>query len=122
MYITTTYFCNSCRYISKSCKEQSYNKCTICNEAQKKINEFEDDIVLSIVAENKCLLTALTCIDHFKCIPGLETENIKTAIIKRDSITYLDFTLLSRRDLKGAEGKCQSIGINLSVETGDNRS
>ena len=38
---------------------------------EKKTNQFADDTVLSVVAEDESLCTALTCIDHFKYISGL---------------------------------------------------
>ena len=43
----------------------------------------------------------------------------KSTIIRIGSITYSDLTLLSGRDLNWSDGKFQSLGINLSVETGE---
>ena len=43
----------------------------------------------------------------------------KSTIITIGSITYSDLTLLSGRDLNWSDGKFQSLGINLSVETGE---
>ena len=43
----------------------------------------------------------------------------KSTVIRIGSITYSDCTLLSGRDLNWPDGKFQSLGINLSVETGE---
>ena len=43
----------------------------------------------------------------------------KSTIIRMGSITYSDLTLLHGRDLTGQMGNFQSLGINLSVETGE---
>ena len=94
-------------------------KGVIHNEREKKINQFADDTVLSVVAEDESLSTALTCIDHFKYISGLGMNKNKSTIIRIGSITYSDPTLLSGRDLNWSDGKFQSLGVNLSVETGE---
>ena len=76
-------------------------------------------MVLSIVAEDESLSTALTCIDQFKYVLGLSMNKNKSTIIRIGSITYSDCTLLSGRDLNWSDGKFQSLGINLSIETGE---
>ena len=40
----------------------------IHNKVENKIKQFAIDMVLSMVAENESLATALTCIGHFKYI------------------------------------------------------
>ena len=63
------------------------------------MNQFADDRVLSLLAEDESLSTALTWIDHFTYISGLGMNKNKSTIIRMGSITYLDFTLLRRREL-----------------------
>ena len=100
-------------------RRNSQIKGIVQNEREKKINQFADDTVLSIVAEDESLSIALTCIDQFKYVSGLSMNKSKSTIIRIGSITYLDCTLLSGRDLNWSDGKFQSLGINLSVETGE---
>ena len=57
------------------------------NKFEKKINQFADDTVLSVVAEDESLSTALTCIDHFKYISGIGMNKNKSTIIRIGSIT-----------------------------------
>ena len=52
------------------------------NEREKKINQFADDTVLSIVAEDESLSIALTCIDQFKYVSGLSRNKNKSTIIR----------------------------------------
>ena len=94
-------------------------KGVIHNEVEKKIHQFADDIVLSVVAEDESLSTALTCIAHFKYVSGLGMNKNKSTIIRVGSIPYSNFTLLSGRELNWSNGKFQSLDINLSVETGE---
>ena len=61
--------------IAISCNSEI--KGIIHNEKEKKINQFADDMVLSTVAEDESLSTALTCIDHFKYISGLDMNKLK---------------------------------------------
>ena len=89
------------------------------NEREKKINKFPDDTVLSIVAEDESLSTALACIDQFKYVSGLSMNKNKSTIIRIGSITYSYCTLPSGTDVNWSDVKFQSLGINLSVETGE---
>ena len=54
----------------------------IQNEKEKKINQFADDTVLSVVAEDESLFTALTCINHFKYVSGISMNKNKSTIIR----------------------------------------
>ena len=119
MPIITMSFCNCCRNITIAIRCNSKIKGIIQNEREKKINQFADDTVLSIVAEDESLSTALTSIDQFKYVSALSMNKNKSTIIRIGSITYSDCTLLNRRDLNWSDGKFQSLGINLSVETGE---
>ena len=89
------------------------------NVREKKINQFANDMLLSVVAEDENLSAALTCIDHFKYVSVLSMNKNKSTVVRIGSITYSDLTLLSRRDLNWSGDKFQSLGINLSVETGE---
>ena len=103
--------------IAKAIRYNSKIKGIVHNLREKKINQFADDTVLSVVAEDESLSTVLTCIDHFKNVSGLGMNKNKSTIIRIGSITYSDLILLSGRDLNWSDGKFQSLSINLSVET-----
>ena len=79
--------------ISIRCKSKI--KGIIHNGWKRKITQFADDTVLSIVAEDESLSTALTCIDHFKYISGLGIN--KNKVVRVGSIIYSGTTLLSGR-------------------------
>ena len=78
-------------------------KGTIHNKVEKKICQFSDDTVLSVVVEDKSL--SLTCIDHFIHISGLGMNKNKSTIIRIGSITYSYFILLCGRELNGSDWK-----------------
>ena len=63
-------------------RRNSQIKGIVQNEREKKINQFADDTVLSIVAEDESLSIALTCIDQFKYVSGLSMNKNKSTIIR----------------------------------------
>ena len=77
--------------IAMRCNSQI--KGIVQNEREKKINQFADDTVLSIVAEDESLSIALTCIDQFKYVLGLSMNKNKSSIIRIGSITQLSTQL-----------------------------
>ena len=56
-------FINAIEILAIAIRCNSKIKGIIQNERKKKINQFADDKVLSIIAEDESLSTALTCID-----------------------------------------------------------
>ena len=54
---------------------------------RKQINQFADDTVLIIAAEDESLVKV---IDHFKQISGLGTNKIKSTIVRLGSVAHSD--------------------------------
>ena len=89
------------------------------NGLEKKINQFADDIVLIIAAEEESLAEAVDIIDHFKQISGLGINNNESTVARLGSVAHSDFNLLNGKDFNWSEVRFKSLGINLSAETGE---
>ena len=115
--IVPMYFCYCSRTISNSCQAQCQNQRYQTKWCRKKINQFADDTVLIIAAEDESLAEVIKVVDHFKQISGLGMNKNKSTIVRLGSIAHSDFKLLSGKDFNWSALSFTSLAINLSAET-----
>ena len=83
------------------------------------MNQFADDTVLIITAEDESLAKAVKVIEHFKQISGLGINKYKSKIVRQGSVAHSDIKFLSGKDFNWSQVRLTSLGINLSSETGE---
>ena len=69
------------------------------NDEEKKFNQFTENTISIIAAEDESLKEAIKTIDHFQQLSGLWMNKNTNTIIRPGSIAHSDLELLSGKDL-----------------------